>query len=74
MAPECFFGEFVLFKRKVARVRRVGVLLLMPFSPLHFTVPWKQTKEKNGKACSAGKDFNENICFVHLGDQVELSR
>lgn len=40
-----FFGEFVLFKRKVTRVRRAGVLLLMPFSPLHFS-PLKTYKRK----------------------------
>ena len=39
------FGELVLFKQEVARVRRAGILLLMPFSPLHFS-PLKTNKRK----------------------------
>ena len=51
-----FFCEFVLFKRKVARMRRAGVLLLMPFSPLHFS-PLKTNKRKKWESLFCRRGF-----------------
>lgn len=73
MAPECFLVSLYFSSERLQGWgERVSCFSCL--SRLCISVPWKQTKEKNGKACSAGEDFNENICVVHLGDQVKLSR
>lgn len=73
MAPECFLVSLYFSSERLQGWgERVSCFSCL--SRLCISVPWKQTKEKNGKSCSAGEDFNQNICFVHLGDQVELSR
>ena len=54
--PNVFFCEFVLFKRKVVRMRRAGVLLLMPFSPLHFS-PLKTNKRKKWESLFCRRGF-----------------
>ena len=62
------------FQAKGCKGEASGCPASHAFLAFAFQSPENKQKKKIGKACSAGEDFNENICFVHLGDQVELSR